>query len=99
MDVTCRSRRSLEIVSIWHALCGLLQSGSNFGPGLLSSVEGAVLVVSANLPLLKPLFSHLPGRIGRESTGDDKYTKIQGQSGTKTLSSQGTSRHCAQDGK
>ena len=74
-------------------------TGSNFGPGLLSTVEGAVLVMSANLPLMKPLFVHLPGKMGQESTGDDKYTKIQGQVGTKTLSSQGTSRNCAKDAK
>lgn len=61
--------------------------GSNVGPGLLSTAEGAVLVISANLPLMRPLCSHLPFKRRPYHTREDEYKKINGSFVMKTLSS------------
>ena len=67
--------------------------GSNVGPGVLSATEGAILVFSANLPLLRPLLRQIPVAIRFSNAHDDKYSKLSGPLVMKPSPSRGRFLH------
>lgn len=73
---------------IWTHQLSDIYTDSNVGPGLLSTAECTVLVISANLPLMKPLFS-LWSTKARASYGRKRqYSEIEGPFPPTSLSPQ-----------